>query len=141
MGSVVVFVRILFATDETGIIPAQLSIVLLLYVYVIYPYEPPLMGYDLFKLKIIQEKTNKLPRLCTHFFHFQASIGLIQMEDVQRTLFRQSASSLKEDKHVFIQSNSRLTVYDPIFFACRCSLFRVILKSKKQYMTIGNRKH
>ena len=45
------------------------------------------------------------------------------MEDVQKTLFRQSASSLKEDKHVFIQSNSRLTVYDPIFFACRSSLF------------------
>ena len=61
------------------------------------------------------------------------------MEDVQKTLFRQSASSLKEDKHVFIQRNSRLTIYDPIFFACRSNLFRVILKSVKQYMTIGKR--
>ena len=104
-----------------------------------YPYEPPLMGYDLFKLKIVLGKTNKLPWLCTHFFHFQASTGLIQMEDVQKTLFRQSASSLKEDKHVFIQSNSRLTIYDPIFFAFRSSLFRVILKSVKQYMTIGKK--
>ena len=95
------------------------------------------MGYDLFKLKIVQEKTNKLPWPCTHFFYFQVSIGLIQMEDVQKTLFRQSASSLKEDKHVFIQRNSRLTIYDPIFFAFRSSLLRVILKSEKQYMTIG----
>ena len=59
--------RILFATDETGIIPAQSNIVLLLYVYVIYPYEPPLMGYDLFKLKIIQEK-NKQTTSTLHTF-------------------------------------------------------------------------